>query len=75
MADKTELKCKPSELPIYTKEQPKEPVKVVREPGALEIQIGKIRKEIVSYTKQITVVQDKIVDLYDEGKGQVKCKK
>lgn len=75
VAEKTELKCRPSELPIYTSEQPKEVVKIVREPGSLEKQIGNVRKEILALTKHATDLQDNVESLYREGKEQVQCKR
>ncbi|GJQ67111.1 hypothetical protein Trydic_g8042 [Trypoxylus dichotomus] len=71
VAEKTELKCRPSELPIYTTDPPKEPTKIVTEPGVLEKQIGNIRKEIMALTKHVENLENTIADSYTDGIKQV----
>ncbi|KAK9686673.1 Apolipoprotein O [Popillia japonica] len=73
IAEKNELKCRPSELPIYSPDSPQEvtsTTKTVREPGAIEKQIGVIRREITSLTKQAKELQYTVENLYHDGKAQ-----
>ncbi|KAI4466085.1 micos complex subunit mic26 / mic27 family member [Holotrichia oblita] len=74
IAEKNELKCRPSELPIYTPDSPQEvtrATKTVREPGAIEKQIGVIRREITSLTSQIKELQYMAENFYSDGKAQL----